>query len=170
MRKWVPPLRQDLNKQKTDGGLSHCDGPSLKVITLVTPYKKIKHTGSITLYAHWSEGGTATEDDNTGSSSDTGTGVNDASSAVVTSSRTKIKKADLKKADQIAVLTVSGCDCTVKYKNATSGKLKKYVSVSKNGTVTISKGAPKGTVKIKVTLTPVKGGDKITQTVKIKIK
>ncbi|MCR5324622.1 MAG: leucine-rich repeat protein [Lachnospiraceae bacterium] len=151
----------------------------------ITAYRKARNIGNLTLYAHWvvksgkddnnSQSGTDGSDDN-GSQSGTG-GLNenddtcekDALPDVAVSAKS-VKRSALKDADQTVVISQTGCGCKASFANKTSGKLKKYVSVSKTGVVTIKKGAPKGTVKIKVTLKPADGGDKVVKTVKIKVK
>jgi hypothetical protein len=58
----------------------------------------------------------------------------------------------------------------IKYVNKSASKLKKYISVSKNGEVTFSKGAPKGIYKIKVTVGKTANNSKTVQTIKIRVK
>ncbi len=141
----------------------------------ITAYRKAREIGNITLYAHWKD-----KNGKSDNGSESGKGNNDGSSDIdvcekdaapdVTVSRKTVKYSVLKNSEQIVVINRTGCDCTASYSNKTKGKLKKYVSVSKSGVVTIAQNAPKGTVKIKVTLKPLSGGDKIIKTVKIKVK
>ncbi|MBO4415193.1 MAG: leucine-rich repeat protein [Lachnospiraceae bacterium] len=157
----------------------------------ITAYRKAREIGNITLYAHWTEkSGKSGNDGESGNNDKPGNdgksgdnGKSDGSSSggngnacdpeaqpdVSVSAKT-VKLSALKKADQTVTISQTGCGCKASFANKTSGKLKKYVTVSKSGVVTIGKGAPKGTVKIKVTLKPLDGGNKVTKTVKIKVK
>lgn len=135
----------------------------------ITAYRKAREIGNITLYAHWKDKSGKSGDDSNDGSSDIDVCEKDATPDVMVSKKT-VKYSVLKNSEQIVVINRTGCDCTASYSNKTKGKLKKYVSVSKSGVVTIAQNAPKGTVKIKVTLKPLSGGDKVVKTVKIKVK
>ncbi|MCR5685939.1 MAG: leucine-rich repeat protein [Lachnospiraceae bacterium] len=90
--------------------------------------------------------------------------------AEINFSSKKVSYSKLKKADRTVSITVSGSRGTVKYTNKSSSKLKKYVSIDRDGTVTIKKGAPKGTYKIKVTVSAKGMYKKTSKTIKIKVK
>ena len=137
----------------------------------ITAYRKARNTGDITLYARWIKESEKTDStDQTDNDKENNEAcANDAKPDVTVSSKT-VKLSSLKNADMTVIIEKTGCNCSASFMNKTSGKLKKYVSVSKTGTVTIKKGAPKGTVKIKVTLKSVGGGETTVKTVKIKVK
>ena len=109
--------------------------------TRIGAYRKAKNTGNITLYAHWTKG-----DGDNGSqtgSDDNGEACIDPASVKIKAKPASVKLTTLNKQDFTSQITVKGCDGKITYSNKTSGSLKKYVSVSKTGLVTVKKAHPK---------------------------
>ena len=122
-------------------------------------------TASITLYAHWSSNGTGsdkTDGDKEGS--------DQKNKISIKASKTSIKKSTVKKKDVTIQITVTGNIGKATFENISSSKLKKYITVTKDGKVTFKKGAPKGTYKIKVTVAASDGQAGTGKTLKIKVK
>ena len=85
-------------------------------------------------------------------------------------SQKELKYSALKKNPATVTISVNGGQGKAAFENVSSKKLKKYISVSSDGTVTFSKKSKKGTYKIKVTVEASEGYKKTAKTVKIKVK
>ena len=126
---------------------------------LITAYRNVDLTDNVTLYAHWS--GSGSGDDNR---SDKNTKI------TIKASKSSIKKSAVKKKAVSVQIVVTGNRGKVTFKNVSSSKLKKYISLTTDGKVTFTKGAPKGTYKIKVSVAETDGQPGAEKTIKIKIK
>ena len=131
----------------------------------ITAYRNVNLTGDVTLYAHWSKGGNDTEKI-TGDNDNAGQNIK----ISIKASKTSIKKSSVKKKAVTINITVTGNKGKVTFQNASSEKLKKYVSVSSDGKVIFKKGASKGTYKIKVSVKAAEGQSGVEKTIKIKVK
>ncbi len=106
---------------------------------------------------------------NPGSGNDGGDDAAAEDEITVKAAKTSVKKA--KKAQKIKLTVKAPKGSKIKYDvKSTAKKLRKYVSVSNKGVVTLKKKAPKGTYKIKVTIQPKGSKKKTTKTIKIKVK
>lgn len=108
-----------------------------------------------------------------------GSGTQDANiqgstAAVKTALTVKVSKTTLKrskKKQSVKLIVNTNSRGKISYStDSNSKKLKKYISVSKNGVVTIKKKAPKGTYKVKVTAAAKGNFKSATKVVKIKVK
>ena len=141
-----------------DGWYTEKDGGKL-----ITAYRTVRLTGDTTLYAHW----TASSGD---SSQDKEDKNKDEAKITIKASKSKVKKSTVKKKAVTVTIKVSGNKGKVIFKNASSSKLKKYLTVSDTGAVTFAKGAAKGTYKIKVTVKDENGKTAAEKVIQIKVK
>lgn len=141
----------------------------------ITSYRTVDLTGDTKLYAHWTKTGKNTGDEKDGSGKTTGTGseeISKSSPVKITASASKLKKSALKKKTKTVTIGIKGDTAnikSVKYSDVSEKKLKGYISIMDDGKIVFSKGTPKGTYKIKVTVTYIDGSQTV-KTIKIKVK
>lgn len=85
-------------------------------------------------------------------------------------SAVKLSKKKVNRKKQIIKIKVSNSRGKISYKNTTSKRLKKNISISKAGKITIKKKAPKGTYSIRVTVAENGNYAETVKTIKIKVK
>ncbi|WP_155833260.1 leucine-rich repeat protein, partial [Butyrivibrio sp. WCD3002] len=99
--------------------------------------------------------------------------IDDPTLASVTANKTEIAASKLKKKNQTVTIKVGRSKGKITAKNASSGKLKKYLTVKVKGrkvTCTLKKGAKKGVYKVKVTVGKKGKFKKTVKTVEITVK
>ena len=121
--------------------------------TKITSYRNVYLDGDITVYANWKSGEEPPylDYDSYVSKAPEHSSISDQFARIYLT-KSVFKYSDVKKKAQKTKIKKMNGKGKMTFKNVTEGSKKKYIKIASNGTVTIKKGAPKGTYAVFVTV------------------